>query len=195
MPLDSVQFMKVTILPFRDKENYYYISPFNGKLYKVDNDVFRKNNIDEKLKKALYVVDNPFSYEALHPENYCTHIDAENYKKICLYHNLLLKIGNEHFYLSRIYASFRSYLFNSSVDAFDAISKIEKQKEYKNELCLQRSLLVIKTSKSFRNNGVLFIGASFPSGKMHAWIIENGFQPDRLDRNWIMYRPLLAIYY
>ena len=187
--------MKVVILSFRDKEHYYYISPFNGKLYKVDNDVFRKDNIDQKLKKALFLVDNPFSIEALHPENYYTQIDEEDFKKIFHYHNILLKLGNEHFFLSRIYASFRRYLFNNSVEAFDAISRIEKQKEFKNELCLQRSLLVMKTSKSFRNNGVLFIGASFPSGKMHAWIIENGVQPDRLDRNWIMYRPLLAIYY
>jgi hypothetical protein len=187
--------MKVTILPFRDKEHFYYISPFNGKLYKVDNDVFRKRNIDKKLKKALYVVDNPFSIEALHPESYHTQIDKEDFKNIYQYHNILLKIGNEHFFLSRIYASFRRCLFNNSIEAFDAISRIEKQKEFKNELCLQRSLLVIKTSKTFRDNGVLFIGASLPSGKMHAWIIENGVQPDRLDRNWIMYRPLLAIYY
>lgn len=187
--------MKVTILPFRDKEHHYYISPFNGKLYKVDNDVFRKPNIDEKLKKALYAVDNPFSIEALHPENHYTQINADDFKKICHYHNILLKLGNERFFLSRIYSSFRRSLFNNSVEAFDAISTIEKQKEFKNELCLQRSLLVMKTSQSFRNNGVLFIGASFPSGKMHAWIIENGVQPDRLDRNWIMYKPLLAIYY
>lgn len=187
--------MKVTILPFRDKEHYYYISPLNGKLYKVDNDVFRKYNIDEKLKKALFVVDNPFSIETLHPNYFPTRKDDLVFKKLIHYHNILLKLGNGHFFLSRIYASFRRYLFNNSVEAFDAISRIEKQKEFKNELCLQRSLLVMKTSKSFRNNGVLFIGASLPSGKMHAWIIENGGQPDRLDRNWIMYRPLLAIYY
>lgn len=53
----------------------------------------------------------------------------------------------------------------------------------------------MKTSKTFKKDGILFIGASLPSGKMHAWIIENGIQPDRLDRNWIMYRPMLALYY
>lgn len=187
--------MKLTILPFLCKEHYYYISPFNGKLYKVGNNVFQKNNINEKLKKALYVVDNPFSIETLHPGDYYTQIDEEDFKKIVQFHNILLKLGNERFFLSRIYASFRRYLFNNSIEAFDAISRIEKQKEFKNELCLQRSLLAMKTSKSFRNNGVLFIGASFPSGKMHAWIIENEVQPDRFDRNWIMYRPLLAIHY
>jgi hypothetical protein len=30
---------------------------------------------------------------------------------------------------------------------------------------------------------------------MHAWIIENGTQPDPQDREWILYRPLLALYY
>lgn len=187
--------MKLIYLPFRDKDCSYYISPFNGKLYKMDNDIFRNHNIDEKLNKALSVVNNPFSIEALHPENYYMKINQDDFKKICHYHDILLRLGNEQFLFSRIYASFRRYIFNSSIEAFDAISRIQKQKEYRNELCLQRSLLVVKTSKSFRNNGVLFIGASFPSGKMHAWIIENGVQPDRLDRNWIIYRPLLAIYY
>ena len=86
-------------------------------------------------------------------------------------------------------------MFENSVEAFDAISKLETHIKNKNDLCLQRSLLIMKTSKSFKKNGVLFVGASLPSGKMHAWIIENGVQPDRLDRNWIMYKPLLAIYY
>ena len=187
--------MKTTFLPLQNKEHYLYISPFSGKLYETDNDVFRKHNIEEKLKKALYLVDNPFSIEILHPKICFTQEDCFVLKKLNHYHNILLKLGNGHFFLSRIYSSFRRNLFNNSIEAFDAISSIEKQKEYKNELCLQRSLLVMKTSRSFRDNGVLFIGASFPSGKMHAWIIENGVQPDRLDRNWIMYKPLLAIYY
>ncbi len=187
--------MKVTILPFHYKKNYIYISPFSGKLYKINQDIFRNHSVDDKLKKALFIVDNPFTIDTLHPNNYPIKEDYFVFKKLIHYHNILLKLGNGHFFLSRIYSSFRRYLFSNSVDAFDAISRIEKQKELKNELCLQRSLLVMKTSKSFRDSGVLFIGASLPSGKMHAWIIENGAQPDRLDRNWIMFKPLLAIYY
>jgi hypothetical protein len=187
--------MKVAVLPFRDKEHYLYISPFNGKLYKVDNDVFRKHNIDEKLKIAIDATENPYSFETLKAEDNSMHFEEFKLKKLEGFQNFLLKIGNQHFFLSRLYAGFRNIMFDNSVEAFDAISKLEKQIKNKNELCLQRSLLVMKTSKEFKKSGILFIGASFPSGKMHAWIIEDGKQPDRLDRNWIMYRPLLALYY
>ncbi len=187
--------MKTTILPYQNKEHTFYISPFNGKLYKIGNNIFRKKCLAEKLKTAINAVDNPFSFEALNPEDSSSQYDEINFKKASQFHNSLLKLGNKHFFLSRKYAVCTRVLFNNSVEAFDTISIMDKQIDFKNELCLQRSLLVMKTSKSFKNNGVLFIGASFPSGKMHAWIIENGIQPDRLDRNWIMYRPLLALYY
>ena len=71
---------------------------------------------------------------------------------------------------------------------------MEKQIELKHQLCLQRAFLASKISKSFEANGVIFIGAFLPTGDMHAWIIENGIQPDSDDRGWINYRPLLALY-
>ena len=48
---------------------------------------------------------------------------------------------------------------------------------------------------NFKKNGVLFIGAQLPLKSLHAWIIEDNFQPDRDDRQWINYRPLLALTY
>lgn len=75
------------------------------------------------------------------------------------------------------------------------IAKIPEQELFHERLCLQRSFLALKTSKTFKKNGVLFIGASLPTGNMHAWIIEDNYQPDTLDREWIMYEPLLAFYY
>jgi hypothetical protein len=187
--------MKVVILPFQSKEHCFYIAPFSGKLYKVGQHAFIKQGVDEKLKIAIDATENPYSFETLKPEDNSKHFEEFKLKKLERFHNFLLKLGNKHFFLSRLYAGFCNIMFDNSVEAFDAISKLDKQIKNKNELCLQRSLLVMKTSKEFKNSGVLFIGASFPSGKMHAWIIENGKQPDRLDRNWIMYRPLLALYY
>ncbi len=187
--------MKVTVLPFREKNHCFYISPFSGKLYKLNDHIFRHQKIDDKLKIAINTVDNPYSIEALRPNTFPKEIAINVFKKLSHFNDILLKLGNKNFFLSRIYASFNYILFDDSVEAFDAISKIETHIKNKNDLCLQRSLLVMKTSKSFKNNGVLFIGASLTSGKMHAWIIENGVQPDRLDRNWIMFRPLLALYH
>ena len=90
----------------------------------------------------------------------------------------------------------RRNLFDNTELAFSTISKtIPEQIERRNELCLQRSLLALKTSNSFKKSGVLFIGAALPTGNMHAWIIESKCNPDHQDREWIMYRPLLAFYY
>jgi hypothetical protein len=60
------------------------------------------------------------------------------------------------------------------------------------ELCLPISLMAIKLSKSFKNNGVLMIGAFIPTGEMHAWIIEDNSQINIYDRQWVNYHPLLA---
>ena len=187
--------MKVRILPYKVKNHSFYISPLTGKLYKVDKHILTNTRVDEKLKKALNAVGNPYSFEVQKPNDSSKEFDIKALNKLSKFNDKLLKIGNNNFFLSRIYARLNNILFENSVEAFDAISKLETHIKNKNDLCLQRSLLIMKTSKSFKKNGVLFVGASLPSGKMHAWIIENGVQPDRLDRNWIMYKPLLAIYY
>lgn len=107
-------------------------------------------------------------------------------------HKRLLAIGNHRFFLSVIYASFSWPLFNTTREAFSAISLLPDQKNNRTKLCLQRSLLAAKTSRSFRNAGVLFVGAHLDTFDMHAWIIENSEQPDIEDRTWINYQPLLA---
>jgi hypothetical protein len=75
-----------------------------------------------------------------------------------------------------------------------AIKHLFPEDQY-TESCLQKALTVAKTSKKFKTHGVLFIGAQLPLKNMHAWIIEDGIQPDQADRNWINYLPLLALAY
>jgi hypothetical protein len=94
----------------------------------------------------------------------------------------------------RLYSSFKDEFFKRTDEAIFQINSLEKQIELKHQLCLQRAFLASKISKSFEANGVIFIGAFLPTGDMHAWIIENGIQPDSDDRGWINYRPLLALY-
>jgi hypothetical protein len=86
-------------------------------------------------------------------------------------------------------------MFANTRLAFSAVSQLPGHKDSNNDRCLQRSLLVAKTSKSFSQSGVLFIGAEFSTGEMHAWVIENQAQPDPDDRTWINYRPLLALHH
>jgi len=61
-------------------------------------------------------------------------------------------------------------------------------------LCLPRSLFAACTSKTFKDEGALFIGVFLPSRAMHAWIIESGKQPDFDDDIWICYQPVAVMY-
>jgi len=104
-------------------------------------------------------------------------------------------LGNRRFLASIIYSSLGSRIFENTKIAFSAIAKLPGHMDSLNDRCFQRSLLAAKTSLSFSRHGVLLIGAEFSSGEMHAWIIENGEQPDPDDRTWINFRPLLAIHH
>lgn len=108
--------------------------------------------------------------------------------------DVFFKLGNQRFLRSILYASRSEGIFPNTNLAFSAVSQLPGHKNSLNDRCFQRSLLAAKSSMSFSQNGVLFIGAEFSTGEMHAWIIENGEQPDPDDRTWINYRPLLAIY-
>ena len=98
------------------------------------------------------------------------------------------------FLLSVFYTSLRRSLYETSFEAMSDISHLFPEDQYA-ESCLQKALTVAKVSKKFKSHGVLFIGAQLPLKSMHAWIIEDGIQPDQADRRWINYLPLLALAY
>lgn len=182
--------MKFTLLPCKFENQYFYISPITGNLNVTDTPVFMFN-INDKIKKALWYCDNP--YELNQIDNISAELNNYLISKLKIYNKRLIWLNNKRFLLSCIYSRISVPLFNNTVQAFDFIAELNIHKEKKGKICLQRSLLAAKISKSFKKNGTLFIGAQLPTGVMHAWIIENGIQPDRQDREWIMYKPLLAI--
>ena len=186
--------MKFKIIPFTTGGNTYYISPFTGQLNRTNASHY-ENKFCEKLLNALTYNNEPFKLNQLDPTINPSELIKDSVNKIEKYHNNLVRIDNKRFLLSWIYSSIKVPCFENSIIAFDNISQIKVQLISYDEMCLQRSLLVAKTSRSFWRSGVLFIGASIPSGKMHAWIIEGNHQPDRKDRDWIQFRPLLAFYY
>jgi len=183
--------MKFTLLPYKIDDLYYFISPLTGNLV-VSTFHVESSRLDNEMKKNIWLNDNP--YELKPPSSICDQVLSDiKRKKIVRFNNKFMWLGNKRFLLACMYASFTVPIFENTLMAFDDIAKLEIHIEKKGKICLQRSLLAAKTSKSFIKNGTLFIGAQLPTGIMHAWIIENGIQPDRNDREWIMYKPLLAI--
>ena len=178
-------------LPTHSHGFMWEISQISGSLLRSRGALPPAMPRSEKIRAALHFVEHPFS---CHPNGlFEKPLSADVMNDIEVMHNNLLKIGSSRFLISLLYASFQNKIFENTQEALYAISKIKAQAENKDKLCLQRALLAAKISKSFKDHGVIFIGAHIPTADMHAWIIEEGMQPDYQDRNWVNYRPLLGI--
>lgn len=188
--------LKAVSIPVRHDDVWWTISSITGSLHRHDikppNTFF--DEIPEKVKNAIEICSYPYNC-LWDPAPVEKILETAARYKLEKMNSRLHFLSNKRFFLSLIYASFRSPLFENSNNAFSEIATLQEQVLARADHCLQRSLLVAKTSKSFKKSGVLFIGASIASAEMHAWIIESGAQPDHEDRNWINFQPLLALYY
>jgi hypothetical protein len=188
-----MQMLQVVGFSYRHKDKCYRISPLSGNLLQHEADGAKKEkNLPVKVADAMRYCANPYSCG--YPQTHGFYHEGKM-AQAAVYHKKLIETGNKRYLKTVLYSSLRKPLFEDTAEAFSYIEKIQEHDPNRDKLCLQRSFLALKTSKSFLANGVLFIGALLPSGTMHAWIIENGFQPDVCDRQWILYAPLLAYYY
>jgi hypothetical protein len=178
-------------LPTFSHGYYWEISGVTGSLLRFHERSKEKKIKSKEIVSALELVNNPFS--CYKPKAIDFDVPQCLKDDLNVMHNRLLKISSSRFMTSLIYANIRREIFDTTEQAFSVISKIDSQTKNRDKLCLQRSLLAAKTSKSFKDKGVLFVGAQIPTKDMHAWIIEDGGQPDYEDRNWVNFRPLLAV--
>jgi len=174
------------------------ISAISGALLqrRSDLNITRKGtNLPRFVREQLKFIDKPYSLKVNSVNEYSnTGNDPIVSVKLLSMYNSFSKIKRISFLGCRIYASFSKILFNSTQDAFAALNKIPPIYNSPDKECLAKCILAVKTSKSFRNNGILVIGSLLPSTSMHCWIIENGNQWDLEDRDWINYRPLLVMW-
>jgi len=188
--------MRRASLPQWQDGEWWFVSPWSGSLFRSTRDSrwAETRNFLPKVKDALAICEEPYSCR-WSPELDQRHSNVDHKK--CLMLNRLARffalLGNKRFLASTLCAGYNFGLFETTRQAFNAISVVPGL-GWADDTCLQRSLLAAMTSKSFVHSGVLFIGAEFSTGEMHAWIIENGEQPDAEDRTWINFRPLLALY-
>lgn len=166
---------------------------WSGSLFRSPRRPFlAPSKIAPKVRDALAICDAPYSCR-WSPCRDELAVELDHHLLLCAYSKNLIRMGNQRFLLSTIYAWRNVGIFENTRHAFSAISRLPEFRGVEDR-CLQRSLLAAKTSKTFKQLGVLFIGAELSSGEMHAWIIESGEQPDSEDRTWINYRPLLALH-
>lgn len=185
--------MKLFSLPIHFDEKKYALNPVFGMLLEFEN-----NNIDKtiaipnKIIKALGYCNNPYTL---------TKVESNNIKNALLikknalkfYSNLLISGNKLNFGLGKFFSNLGRPVFENATDSI-VFFRNNKTGVIQNDLCLPRSLFAASTSQLFKEKGVIFIGVSLPSNLMHAWIIEDGKQPDPFDTMWINFQPVAAIY-
>ena len=181
-------------LPHQQNGEWWFVSPWSGSLFRSTHAPYSVGSWDIPLKvtEALAICDRPYfcswspqldrEYDNFYKNKYLDHLAK-----------FFALLGNKRFFLLTHFSRADFNLFSDTREAFAAISRMPGL-SWADDNCLQRSLLAAMTSKSFGSLGVLFVGAELSTGDMHAWIIENGTQPDGEDRSWVNYRPLLALY-
>ena len=174
------------------------IHPLFGSLLKtpVENiERFRSSQLPSHVSDCLKQCDKPYS---LSPPVISCSESAHNYfggndslSQIQTQFRKIKRYRFLNFYASVLYASIPSTCFKNSKEAFLALNTLRE--DVTSTTCLEKCLTIAKCSASFREKGVLLIGAHLPLKAMHAWIIEDGCQPDNDDRQWINFMPLMAI--
>lgn len=183
--------MKFFSLPIYQKNIVYFLEPFTANLFSKKAETQKANQVlhSEKVIAALKQCDNPY----LLKENATNSTPISTSLYLKYFGHSLTKVCKQSFWLARTITIFGKPIFNSTSDAIMAYRKLYPINQQQ-DLCLPRTLFAASTSKSFKENGVIFIGVFLPSRSMHAWIIEDGMQPDPNDAIWINYQPVAALY-
>jgi hypothetical protein len=185
--------MKFISLPINFDEKRYILNPIFGMLLEYEKNNSNKTILmPKKIIEALEYCNNPYTL---------TKIDSVSIKKLSVtkkyklyaYANLLISINKFNFYLLRLCSNIVLPVFDNTTNSI-LFFRNNIPSVIQNDLCLPRSLFAASTSRLFKKKGVIFIGVSLPSSIMHAWIIEDGKQPDPFDDKWIGFQPVAAIY-
>lgn len=185
--------MKFISLPINFNKKTYALNPVFGMLLE-----FEKNNIDKtiaipkKIIEALDYCNNPYSLTIIESES-IKYPQLININALKLYSNLIIGINKLNFGLGKFSSNIGLPVFDNATHSINFFRN-NKPGVIQNDLCLPRSLFAASTSQLFKEKGVIFIGVSLPSNLMHAWIIEDGKQPDPFDTMWINFQPVAAIY-
>lgn len=173
------------------------IHPLSGSLLKTSLESvgsFQCSSLPPRVTNALKYCDDPYLLTPSTAPNFALTAQSDLTDASLQIQNQfenIKKFRAFNFYAALLYASFPSICFQESKQAFASLNSLNEH--VTKDTCLEKCLAVAKCSLSFKDNGVLFIGAHLPLQAMHAWIIEDGIQPDNIDRQWINFLPLMAI--
>jgi len=178
------------LLVVRDGQAFLF-EPISGLLLSktVNGSSPAKRPLSCKASTGLELNDRPYLLRTKEP---CATPPQVVPKWLVLYARLLVRTCRLSFGLARVLAWPRLPVYGNGTEAILAFRQIFPTGAQQ-ELCLPRSLFAAVTSRKFRSSGVMFIGVFLPSRSMHAWVIEDGLQPDPFDGAWLNFQPV-AVY-
>jgi hypothetical protein len=183
--------MKWCSLSFSQNDHSYFMCAWSGALLESSGSDHSPQLIPvQKLKKALDFCHNPY---LMPPSGIDSKESLNRNPREARKAERLISLCMLNFFLARQYAALSTPIFPDSRAAIDFFHN-STPKGDRSSLCLPRSLFAAKTSQAFKAEGVIFIGTFLPSRHMHAWVIEDGEQPDPYDKIWHLYKPVAAIY-
>lgn len=187
--------MRFVTLNARHRGMTYFLEKITGSLLCLPSQY--KAPLSEiscsKVEEALRICHNPYLIKFQSAENTINQgshsIDAISLKIA----RQLVKLSSFNFWLSCRYASFGRPMFSDAAQAIRAFH-CHTATQDRNVLCLPRALFAARMSQKFTDKGVVIIGVFLPSRSLHAWVIEDGIQPDSTDHRWIHFQPVAALY-
>jgi len=172
----------------------YILDRISGSLVKVPKTFTDENlRLPKKLEQSLELCHKPYELVRQSEKAKCDFTYESSFSSLGKRAVRIVKLCHSNFFwLAHQYASFAKPCFE---DSHEAINFFRKQSlpSPQNTLCLSRSIFAASASRRFADSGAIFIGVFLPTRNMHAWIIEDGRQPDLQDSMWINFRPVAAL--
>lgn len=182
--------MTIHHIPISDGSKSYSFNRFWGLLFVREERRINEISISSVIAPHYECVINPYGLSGQGAAA-MRNIDVSS---LAVFYAKSLVLACRHsFLLARLLALIPLARFDDTATSIAAFQKIFSGKGNQRTLCLPRTLFALTTSRTFKKDGVAFIGVFLPSKKMHAWIIEGNANPDPKDDVWICYRPVAAI--
>lgn len=143
-----------------------------------------------KVEEALRLCHNPYRLGLSRAREASSTMDRVAQKGLKTAQRLV-QLSRRNFTLARLYAGASCPLFTNAKEAIEFFR--EGHVGDQSQLCLARALFAAKTSRRFRDEGVVMIGVFLPARALHAWVIEGGEIADQYDDIWINYQPVAIL--
>jgi hypothetical protein len=180
---------RIKTFPIYFEGKKYSFNKFTGMTFYKKQGEINNIHVHDEITHLKKYIDNPYLCRVGNED-----FSPKKHAFLQLFGLGLTFLSKFSFYSCLLFSKINFKIFNTTDEAIIYYQNYISPENQSN-LCLPRTLFAAATSKSFKKNGVLYIGIFLPSHSLHAWIIEDGKIMDKSDNIWILYQPVAMIYF